>query len=64
LFPYFAAGIVGTGGKFAIDTSNTRETAMAKFAAGVGAGAPPVANLPPVVHLDLRISPRTFEKNL
>jgi hypothetical protein len=45
----FAAGVVDTSGKFAesvVDTSGN-------FAA--------VANLPPV-HLDLRISPRIFEK--
>jgi hypothetical protein len=55
LFPLFAAGIVDTGGKFAagvVDTSGN---------------LPPVANLPPVsltpvVHLDLRISPRIFKK--
>jgi hypothetical protein len=44
----FAAGVVDTGGK---------------FAAGVVANLPPVS-LTPVVHLDLRISPRIFEKIL
>jgi hypothetical protein len=54
----FSAGIVDTGGKFATGVNNTN--------------LPPVllillANLPPVsltrvVHLDLRISPRNFEK--
>ncbi len=52
----FATGVIDTGGKFAV---------------GVGILPPvsltPVANLPPVsltpvVHLDLRISPRIFEK--
>jgi hypothetical protein len=51
LFPLFATGI-----------NNTSKTG-GKIAAGVV----PVANLPqvlliPVVHLDLRISPRIFEK--
>jgi hypothetical protein len=55
-----ATGIVGTGGKFAAGVVDT------------GGNLPPVsltpvANLPPVsltpvVHLDLRISPRIFEK--
>jgi hypothetical protein len=49
LFPLFATGVVDTGGKLP-PVSLT-----------------PVANLPPVslipvVHLDLRISPRIFEK--
>jgi hypothetical protein len=75
LFQLFATGVNntrGTGGKICrrsvIDTGG-------KFAAGVvdtGGNLPPVsltpvANLPPVsltpvVHLDLRISPRIFEK--
>jgi hypothetical protein len=55
--------------------STTQRELVAKFAAGVvdiGGNLPtvlltPVANLPPVsltpvVHLDLRISPRIFEK--
>jgi hypothetical protein len=51
----FAASVVDTGGKFA---------AGVVYTAG---NWPPVANLPPVsltpvVHLDLRISPRIFEK--
>jgi hypothetical protein len=49
LFPYFAAGVVDIGGN---------------FAPGV---VTPLANLLPVslilvVHLDLQISPRIFEK--
>jgi hypothetical protein len=49
------AGVVDTGGKFAAGVVET------------GGNLPPVANLPPVsltpvVHLDLRISPRIFEK--
>jgi hypothetical protein len=51
----FATGVVDTGGKFAAGVVDT------------GGNLPPVANLPPVsltlvVHLDLRISPRIFEK--
>jgi hypothetical protein len=56
----FAAGVVDIGGKFAADVVDT------------GGNLPPVSltpvtNLPPVlltpvVHLDLRISPRIFEK--
>ncbi len=56
----FAAGVVDTGGKFAAGVADT------------GGNLPlvsltPVANLPPlsltpVVNLDLRISPRIFEK--
>jgi hypothetical protein len=51
----FAAGVVDTGGKFATGVVDT------------GGNLPPVANLPPVsltpvVHLDLRISPRIVEK--
>ncbi len=56
----FAAGVVVTGGKFAPGVVDT------------GGNLPPVpltlvANLPPVpltplVHLDLRIYPRIFEK--
>jgi hypothetical protein len=56
----FAPGVVDTGGKFAAGVVDT------------GGNLPPVslipvANLPPVsltpvVHLDLRLSPRIFEK--
>jgi hypothetical protein len=52
LFPYFATGVVDTGGKFATGINNTSET---------GGKLPPVS-LIPAVHLDLRISPRIFEK--
>ncbi len=45
----FAAGVVDTGGKFAAGVVDT------------GGNLPPVS-LTPVVHLDLRISPRNFEK--
>jgi hypothetical protein len=44
----FAAGVVYTGGKFAAGVVDT------------GGNLPPVS-LTPVVHLDLRISPRIFE---
>jgi hypothetical protein len=46
----FAAGVVDTGGKFAAGVVDT------------GGNLPPVS-LTPVVHLDLRIYPRIFEKN-
>jgi hypothetical protein len=51
----FASGVVDTGGKFAAGVVDT------------GGNLPPVANLPPVsltpvVHLDLRIAQRIFEK--
>jgi hypothetical protein len=45
----FAAGVVDTGGKFAAGVVDT------------GGNLPPVS-LTPVVDLDLRISPRIFEK--
>jgi hypothetical protein len=45
----FAADVVDTGGKFAAGVVDT------------GGNLPPVS-LTPVVHLDLRISPRIFEK--
>ncbi len=45
----FAAGVVDTGGKFAAGVVDT------------GGNLTPVS-LTPVVHLDLRISPRMFEK--
>ncbi len=45
----FAAGVVDTGGKFAAGVVDT------------GGKLPPVS-LTPVVHLNLRISPRIFEK--
>jgi hypothetical protein len=49
----FAAGIVDTGGKFATAVNNTRGTG--------GKILLPVSSTP-VVHLDLRISLRIFEK--
>ncbi len=45
----FSAGVVDTGGIFAASVVDT------------GGNLPPVS-LTPVVHLDLRISPRIFEK--
>jgi hypothetical protein len=51
----FAAGVVDTGGKFAagvIDTGGNLSPVSLT----------PVANLPQVVHLDLRVSPRIFKK--
>jgi hypothetical protein len=61
LFQLFATGVSDTGGKFAAGVVDTG----GKFAAGgvdTGGNLPPVS-LTPVVHLDLRISPRVFEKN-
>jgi hypothetical protein len=60
----FAAGIVGTGGKFANGINNSSKTGGKIF---TPVSLIPVANLPPVplipvVHLDLRISTRIFEK--
>ncbi len=57
----FASGVVDTGGKFAAGVVDTG----GKFAVGVidtGGNLPPVSTTP-VLHLDLRISPRIFEKN-
>jgi hypothetical protein len=45
----FAAGVVDTSGKFAAGVVDT------------GGNFPPVSTTP-VVHLDLRVSPRIFEK--
>jgi hypothetical protein len=50
LVAIFTAGVVDTGGKFAAGVVDT------------GGNLPPVSTTP-VVHLDLRISPRSFEKN-
>ncbi len=74
LFPLFATGVNNTGGTGAKCAASVVDTG-GKFAAGVidtGGNLPPVsltsvANLPPVsttpvVHLDLRISPRIFDK--
>jgi hypothetical protein len=51
LFPLFATGVNDTDGKFAAGVVDTD-------------GNLPPASLTPVVHLDLRISPRIFDKNL
>ncbi len=56
----FAAGVVDTGGKFAagvVDTGGNLPPVLLTPAANL----PPVS-LTPVVHLNLRISPRIFEK--
>jgi hypothetical protein len=58
----FATGLVDTSGKFAAGVINT----SGNFATSVidtGEKFAPVS-LTPVVHLDLRISPRIFEKIL
>jgi hypothetical protein len=54
----FAAGVVDTGGKFAVvDTGGNLPPVSLTLVANL----PPVS-LTPVVHFDLRISPRIFEK--
>jgi hypothetical protein len=50
LFPLFADGIIDTGGKFATSINNTSKTGGKNL------------SLIPVVHLDLQISLRIFEK--
>ncbi len=62
----FAAGVVDTGGKFAagvVDTGGNFATGVidtgGKFPAGIIATS---GKFVPVVHLDLRISPRIFKK--
>jgi hypothetical protein len=74
LFQLFDTGVNDTGGKFAagvVDTggnlpavSTTQGELVAIFAAGVvdTGGNLPLVSLTPVVHLDLRISPRIFKK--
>ncbi len=66
LFPLFANGVNDTGGKF--DPGGILPPASLIPAANLPpVSLTPVANLPPVsltpvVHLDLRVSPRIFEK--
>jgi hypothetical protein len=73
LFPLFATGVNDTGGKFAagvVDTGSNPPvslTPVAKLPPVSTTQGELVANLPPVsltpaVHLDLRISPRIFNK--
>ena len=54
----FAAGVADTGGKFAAGVIDTGSN----FAACVVDTGGKFASLIPVVHLDLRLSPRIFEK--
>ncbi len=56
----FAAVVVDTGGKFAASVVDTGGNLPPVSLTPV-ANFPPVS-LTPVVHLDLRISPRVFEK--
>jgi hypothetical protein len=56
----FAAGVVDTRGKFAVGVVDTDGNLPPVSLIHV-ANLPPVS-LTPVVHLDLRISPRIFEK--
>jgi hypothetical protein len=67
LFPLFAtsvdkiaAGTIDTDGRFATGINNTSITG-GKIFVDIVANLPPVS-LIPVVHLDLQISPRIFEK--
>jgi hypothetical protein len=74
LLPLFATGVVDTGGKFSavvVDIGGNLPlaslTPMANLPPVSTTQAKMVANLSqvsfiPVVHLDLRISPRIFEK--
>ncbi len=70
----FAAGVIDTGGNLP-PVSTTLAKLVEKFAASfanTGGNLPPVTLIPaailppvsliPVVHLDLRLSPRIFEK--
>ncbi len=56
----YAAGVVDTGGKFAAGVVDTNGNLLPVSLSPV-ANLPPVS-LTPVVHVDLRISPRLFEK--
>jgi hypothetical protein len=56
----FAAGVVDTSGEFAagvVDTGGNLPPVLLTPVANL-----PLVSLTPVVHLDLRISPRIFEK--
>jgi hypothetical protein len=56
----FATGVVYTGGKFAAGVVDTGGKSPPVLLTPV-ANLPPVSTIP-VVHLDLRVSPRIFEK--
>ncbi len=56
----FATGVADTGGKFAAGVVDTGGN-LPPVSLTPAANLPPVS-LTPVVHLDLRISPRIFEK--
>jgi hypothetical protein len=60
LFSLFAAGVVETGGNLP-PASLTPAANLPPVSLIPAANLPPVS-LIPVVHLDLRISPRIFEK--
>ncbi len=60
LVAIFAAGVTDTGGKFAAGVVDTGGN-LSPVSLTTVANLPPVS-LTPVVHLDLRISPRIFEK--
>jgi hypothetical protein len=57
----FAAGVVNTGGKFSAGVVDIGDN-LPPVSLSLVANLPPVS-LTPVVHLDLQISPRIFEKN-
>ncbi len=57
----FSAGVVDTGGKFAVGVVDTGGNLPPVSLKPVAKNLPPVS-LTPVVHLDLRIYPRIFEK--
>ncbi len=56
----FAAGIVDTGGKFAAGVVDTGGN-LPQVSLTTVANCPPVSTTP-VLHLDLQISPRIFDK--
>jgi hypothetical protein len=65
LIPLFATGVIDTGGKFAagiVDTGGKFATGINNTSENWWQNLPPVS-LIPVVNLELRISPRIFEKN-
>jgi hypothetical protein len=65
LFPLFATSVIDTGGKFVVRVIVT----SGKFATGINNTSETDGKFPPVslilvVHLDLQISPRIFQKIL
>jgi hypothetical protein len=67
LFPLFATGVNDTGGKFAAGVVDTVVDTGGKVSLTQVANLPPVSTtqgelVANLVHLDLRIFPRIFEK--